>query len=65
VLVLRFLNIVGAAESALSVGVAMMLLGPERHFLGSRGPLFQLANILARKWPPCANLSSASSEVFE
>src|SRR6476620_6018053 len=40
VLVLRFLNIVGAAESAFSLGVGMTLLGPNDIFLESRGRLF-------------------------
>jgi hypothetical protein len=38
VLVLRFLNIVVAAASALSVGVGMMLLGPNDIFSGARAP---------------------------
>jgi integral membrane sensor domain MASE1 len=38
VLVLRFLNIVGAAESALSVGVGMMLWGPNDIFSGAGAP---------------------------
>jgi hypothetical protein len=38
VLVLRFLNIVVAAASALSVGVGMMLLGPNDIFSGAGAP---------------------------
>ena len=38
VLVLRFLNIVVAAASALSVGVGMMLLGANDIFSGAGAP---------------------------
>jgi hypothetical protein len=38
VLVLRFLNIVGAAESAFSLGVGMTLLGPNNIFSGAGAP---------------------------
>jgi hypothetical protein len=57
VLVLRFLNIVGAVESAFSLGVGMTLLGPNNIFSGAGAPFFRLSGILVRKWPPCANLS--------
>jgi hypothetical protein len=38
VLVLRFLNIVAAAESAFSLGVGMTLLGPNNIFSGAGAP---------------------------
>jgi hypothetical protein len=38
VLVLRFLNIVAATESAFSLGVGMTLLGPNNIFLGAGAP---------------------------
>jgi hypothetical protein len=58
VLVLRFLNIVSAAESAFSVGVDMTLLGPNEIFSGAGAPFFRQAYILVRKWQFWANLSS-------
>jgi hypothetical protein len=57
VLVLRFLNIVAAAESAFSLGVGMTLLRPNNILLGAGAPFFRLSGILVCKWPPCANLS--------
>jgi hypothetical protein len=39
VLVLRFLNIVAAAESAFSLGVGIILLGPNDIFSGAGAPI--------------------------